>query len=201
MKSVAADTFDASYYRRYYFDKKTSVADARHIERLGAFVCAYLKYLRLPVRRVLDIGCGVGQWRGIIAKHSPQASYHGVEFSAYLCERYGWERASVVDYRAKNPFDLVICQGVLAYLSPSDLELALRNLGTLSRGALYLEAVAAEDYERGVVDEELTDPGLFRHKAALYRQGLAPNFNQLGGGVWLSRSADAPVFSMECAGQ
>ena len=201
MKSLPAATFDASYYRRYYFDKKTSVADARHIERLGAFVCKYLKYLRLPVRRVLDTGCGVGQWRGIIAKHFPNASYHGVEFSAYLCERYGWERASVVDYRGKKPFDLVICQGVLAYLSPSDLKLALRNSGTLSRGALYLEAVAVEDYVRGVVDEDLTDPGLFRHKAALYRQGLAPNFNQLGGGVWLSRSADVPVFSMECAGQ
>ncbi|MDB5826445.1 MAG: methyltransferase type 11 [Variovorax sp.] len=201
MKSAGAATFDASYYRRYYFDRKTSVADHRHIERLGAFVCAYLKYLRLPVRRVLDIGCGVGQWRGIIAKQFPQASYRGVEFSEYLCERYGWERASVVDYHAKKPFDLVICQGVLAYLSPSDLKLALRNLGRLTNGALYLEAVAAEDYKRGVVDEELTDPGLFRHKAALYRQGLAPHFNQLGGGVWLSRGAEVPVFSMECAAQ
>lgn len=188
-----------SNYGRYYFDTKTAVADARHIERLGAFVCAYLGYLQLPVRRVLDIGCGVGQWQAIIAKHFPQASYQGVEFSEYLCERCGWERASVVDYRSKKPFDLVICQGVLACLSPMDLKQALRDLGTLSRGALYMEAVAIEDCERGVVDEDRTDPGLFRHKAALYRQGLAPHFNQLGGGLWFSRKAEVPVFAMECA--
>lgn len=62
-----------------------------------------------------------------------------------------------------------------------------------------MEAVAIEDCERGVVDEDRTDPGLFRHKAALYRQGLAPHFNQLGGGLWLSRKAEVPVFAMECA--
>jgi SAM-dependent methyltransferase len=199
MDSVSADAFDESYYRRYYFDKKTHAADARHIERLGDFVCACLKYLCVPVRRVLDVGCGVGQWRGIVERHFPQATYQGVEVSEYLCERYGWQRGSVIDYRSRKPFDLVVCQGVLAYLSPPDLERALHNLGTLSRGALYLEAVTLEDYERDVVDEELTDPRLFRHRAEVYRNGLSRQFREIGGGVWLSRRADLPVFSLECA--
>ena len=60
MKSASATTFDEAYYQRFYFDKKTSVADPAHIERLGTFVCSYLQYLRVPVRRVLDVGCGVG---------------------------------------------------------------------------------------------------------------------------------------------
>jgi len=201
MKSVDATAFDASYYQRYYFDQKTKVADPRHVERLGAFVCAYLKYLRVPVQRVLDVGCGIGLWRDIVARHFPQATYHGVEVSEYLCERYGWERGSVVDYRASRPFDLVICQGVLAYLSPADLKRALANLGALSQGAAYVEVVAREDYERDIVDETLTDPQLFRHGAEVYRRGLARHFIQMGGGLWLSRRSDVPVFALECAAE
>ena len=203
MKSASDTWFDEAYYQRYYFDKKTSVIDPEHAERLGAFVCSYLQYLRVPVKRVLDVGCGIGLWRAAVARHFPDASYHGVEFSDYLCGRFGWERGSVVDYQAHDPaepFDLVICQGVLPYLNPSDLKLALRILGRLSRGALYVEAVTREDYERDILDEDLTDPRLFRHRAELYRRGLQEGFTELGGGVWLSRQSEVPLFELECAG-
>lgn len=200
MQSATDDWFDEAYYQRYYFDKKTSVIDPEHIARLGAFVCSYLQYLRVPVRRVLDVGCGIGLWREVVARHFPEASYHGVEFSEYLCERFGWERGSVVDYAAREPFDLVICQGVLAYLSPPDLRLALRNLGQLSQGALYVEAVSREDYERDVIDDAISDPRLYRHRAVLYRRGLAEGFTEVGGGVWLSRRAEVPLYELECAG-
>jgi SAM-dependent methyltransferase len=201
LKSTSAATFDEAYYQRFYFDKKTSVVDPQHMERLGAFVCSYLQYLRVPVRRVLDVGCGIGLWQGIVARHFPLAAYHGVEFSPYLCERYGWEPGSVVDYRAEAPFDLVICQGVLPYLNPADLKRALHNLGQLSHGALYLEAVSREDWEQGILDEDLTDPGLFRHRAGLYRRGLAESFTPLGGGLWLSRQAEVPLFALETLSQ
>jgi predicted TPR repeat methyltransferase len=200
LKSASAAIFDEAYYQRYYYDKKTSVVDPEHAERLGAFVCSYLQYLRVPVRRVLDVGCGIGLWRAAVARHFPDASYHGVEFSEYLCTRFGWERGSVVDYQAHDPaepFDLVICQGVLPYLSPPDLKRALHNLGQLSRGALYVEAVAREDYERDILDEDLTDQRLFRHRAELYRRGLQDGFTELGGGVWLSRRCDVPLFALE----
>jgi 2-polyprenyl-3-methyl-5-hydroxy-6-metoxy-1,4-benzoquinol methylase len=68
MQSASANLFDEAYYQRFYFDPKTSVADPQHIERLGAFVCSYLQYLRVPVRRVLDVGCGIGLWRAIQAQ-------------------------------------------------------------------------------------------------------------------------------------
>ena len=197
MQSAPPTTFDEAYYQRFYFDKKTSVVDPAHVERLSAFVAAYLQYLRVPVRRVLDMGCGIGLWRELIARHFPAASYHGVEISDYLCQRYGWERGSVVDYSASEPFDLVICQGVLPYLSPPDLQRALANLGRLSRGALYLEAVSREDYERDVIDEELTDGRQFRHRVALYRRGLREHMRELGGGLWLSRQAEVPLFALE----
>ena len=199
MKSASATIFDEAYYQRFYFDKKTSVVDPAHMERLGTFVCSYLKYLRVPVQRVLDVGCGIGLWKGIVAQHFPGAAYHGVEFSAYLCERFGWQQGSVVDYAAHEPFDLVICQGVLPYLSPPDLKRALHNLGRLSKGALYVEAVSREDYERDTIDEDLTDNRVFRHRAELYRRGLAEGCLELGGGMWLSRQAEVPLFELEHA--
>lgn len=200
MQSASDQWFDEAYYQRFYFDKKTSVVDPEHIERLGTFVCSYLKYLRVPVTRVLDVGCGIGLWKDVVQKQFPGCSYQGVEFSEYLCSRFGWQRGSVVNYQASEPYDLVICQGVLPYLSPADLKVALKNLAKLSRGALYLEAVTREDYERDIIDEDLTDPRLFRHRAALYRQGLNQGFSELGGGMWLSRKAQVPVFELECAG-
>ena len=199
MKSASATIFDEAYYQRFYFDKKTSVVDPAHMERLGTFVCSYLKYLRVPVQRVLDVGCGIGLWKGIVAQHFPGAAYQGVEFSTYLCERFGWQQGSVVDYAAHEPFDLVICQGVLPYLSPPDLKRALHNLGRLSKGALYVEAVSREDYERDTIDEDLTDNRVFRHRAELYRRGLAEGCLELGGGVWLSRQAEVPLFELEHA--
>ena len=199
MQSASDQWFDEAYYQRYYFDKKTSVVDTEHVERLGTFVCSYLQYLRVPVKRVLDVGCGIGLWQGTVARHFPGAAYHGVEVSEYLCGRYGWTRGSVVNYQSAEPFDLVICQGVLPYLSAADLQLALRNLGRLSRGALYVEAVTREDYERETLDEALTDPRLFRHRAQLYRRGLADGFKTLGGGVWLSHKAEVPLFELESA--
>ena len=200
MQSASDQWFDEAYYQRFYFDKKTRVIDPAHTERLGAFVSGYLHYLRVPVARVLDMGCGIGLWRDMVARHLPGARYQGVEYSSYLCQRFGWQQGSVVDYRADEPFDFVICQGVLPYLGAQDLRRALDNLGHLCHGALYLEAVTLEDYERGTIDEELTDPRQYRHRAALYRQGLARHFRDLGGGLWLSHRADLPLFALESPG-
>ena len=200
MQSASATLFDEAYYQRFYFDKKTSVVDPQHMERLGTFVSSYLKYLRVPVQRVLDVGCGIGLWKGIIEQHFPGASYQGVEFSPYLCERFGWQQGSVVDYAASEPFDLVICQGVLPYLNPHDLKAALLNLGRLSKGALYVEAVSREDYEQDIIDEDLTDNRVFRHRAELYRRGLRQGYVEVGGGLWLSREAEVPMFALEHVG-
>ena len=164
VKSASQSVFDEAYYQRYYFNKKTSVVDPEHVSRLGAFVCSYLHYLRLPMRRVLDVGCGIGLWRDVVKRHYPHAQFQGVEYSEYLCGRFGWERGSVVDYQASAPYDLVICQGVLPYLNAADLKLALSNLGRLSCGALYVEAVTKEDWDDEVLDETLTDPKLLKHR-------------------------------------
>ena len=124
MQSASDEWFDEAYHQRYYSNKKTSGWTLPTPNAWGAFVCSYLQYLRVPVARVLDMGCGIGLWRDMVARHLPGAQYQGVEYSAYLCQRFGWQRGSVVDYPSATPHDFVICQGVLPYLGVQDLRAA-----------------------------------------------------------------------------
>ena len=140
--------FDEAYYERFYNYPRIRASDVKEFAVLGDFVCAYLRYLSQPVRRVLDIGCGLGFWQDSVARHYPKASYTGVEISEYLCERYGRTRGSVVDFEARAAFDLVICTDVLQYLSHAQASAAIENLATLCRGALYFNLLTREDWER-----------------------------------------------------
>lgn len=191
--------FDRDYYERFYHDPKTRVIDRVAVARLGAFVSAFTRYLQLSVARVLDVGCGIGLWRAVIEREFPLARYQGVEFSPYLCERYGWERGSVVDYQSRTRFDLVICQGVLPYLDARDAKRAIDNLGALTRGALYLEAVTRDDWESGVIDKRRTDKSMQLRSARWYRRALAPHFVHVGGGLWLAHRAKVSVYALEQA--
>lgn len=189
--------FDSAYYARFYENPKTRVTDQREVDRLAGFVASYLLYLGVAVRRVLDLGCGVGLWRAPLARAFPRARYQGVEISGYLCERFGWTQGSVVDFAAKQPFDLVVCQGVLPYLSAAEARRALGNLAGLCSGALYLEAVTSDDYREGVIDRSRTDPGMQLRPRAFYLRALAPHFHNVGGGVFVARSAGVPLYALE----
>jgi trans-aconitate methyltransferase len=190
--------FDAAYYRRFYEDPGTAVGSREETRLLVDFVAAYVKYLRIPVRRMLDAGCGLGRWKKPLADHFPHASYTGVEVSDYLCRTCGWEQGSVVDYRAPEPFDLVVCQGVLQYLPEQDAADAIANLARLCGGALYLEVVTAEDW-KNACDRRVTDARVHRRPAAWYRERLARYFIACGGGVFVPRDARVVLYELECA--
>lgn len=189
-------SFDKAYYDRFYRDPGSSVADRRSIDRLGDMVCAYLKYLHLEVETVLDLGCGLGYWQAVIHRHFPAAVYTGVELSDYLCQKYGWERGSVVDYRAREPVDLVICQGVLQYLNARDARCAMANLGRLTRGALYLEALTKGDWKQNC-EQSVTDGDVYLRAAGFYLRALGKHFTSAGGGLFLHRDSGAVLFDLE----
>ena len=186
--------FSSAYYRAFYGNLRGRVGDRKTVDLLGNFVCSYLKYLDQPVRRVLDIGCGLGFWQQVIARHHSTASYTGVEYSDYLCTRLGWQNGSAVDFYSAIPFDLVICDDVLQYLSNADATAAIDNLATLSRGALYINALTTEDWEKNC-DRKRTDGDVFLRNANWYRRRLRQAFTDVGGGVFLS--TDAPAISWE----
>lgn len=189
-------TFDQAYYQRFYKDRRTRVADRKSCERLAGFVFAYLDYLRLPVERVLDLGCGTGLWRREVRQRHPDAIYVGVEKSAYACRRYGWEWGSVVDYRAREDFDLVICQGVLQYLEDDEAEAALENLPRLAKSALYLEFLTTEDWERNC-NQEKTDGQVHLRSVTWYRKRLRRHFRNCGGGLFLAKGSPAVLYEIE----
>lgn len=193
----ASAQFDQAYYARFYENPKTRVTDHGQVERLAGFVAGYLRYLDVNVRRVLDLGCGMGLWREPLQGAFPEARYQGVELSAYLCERFGWTQGSVVDFSAKQPYDLVVCQGVLPYLGAAEARRAITNLAKLCRGALYLEAVTTDDFRDGVIDRQRTDAGMQLRSRAFYLRALAPHFVAVGGGVFVARAAGVPLYALE----
>jgi SAM-dependent methyltransferase len=184
--------FDEAYYERFYGGARAQNAYRKDEARLGAFVCAYLKYIEQPVRNVIDIGCGFGQWSDIIAAHFPQIRYTGVERSEYLCSEYGWTHGSAVDFRSRTAFDLVICKDTLQYLSDRDFELAAANLSKLCRGVLYASILTEQDWQNNC-DRGRTDPEVYLRSGRWYREILGRYFINIGGGLFLSdRSPSIP---------
>lgn len=188
--------FDEKYYERFYGGPRERAAYRREERRLGNFVCSYLKYLGQPVRRVVDIGCGLGQWREIIAQHFPGASYTGVEQSEHLCTKLGWMHGSAVDFESPTPFDLVICKDTLQYLSPKAFRAAAANLAALCRGALYASVLTTEDW-REVCDRKRTDDRVYLRTGDWYRAVLRRYFINVGGGIFLSEESTALPWELE----
>jgi len=179
--------FDAKFYRRYYLNPATRVASRADALKLGRFFCAFVDYLGFTVRRVLDAGCVLGHLRPAVREFFPRARYIGLETSDYLCRRHGWVQASVADYAPRKPFDLVICHDVLQYLEDDRVaSRALRNLGRLCRGVLYLSVLTAEDWRRNA-DRARTDSGVRLRPAAWYQTRLLRQFRPVGGGLLVRR--------------
>ena len=188
--------FDAAYYRRYYGNRGTRVADAKSTRTLATFVCSYLKFLQVEVREIVDLGCGLGHWRSALAAHFPRARYTGVEYSQYLCDKLGWRHGSAVDYAHDRPADLVVCQGVLQYLDAKAASAALANLGRLTGTALFLEALTQRDWEE-TCDRSVTDGDVFLRPVEFYRRRLKREFAACGGGVFVKRDAGVNLFDLE----
>ena len=188
--------FDASFYKRYYMDRKTRVASRADALRLGRFTCAYAAYLGFTVSRVLDAGCGLGHFRVPVREFFPRARYVGLETSDYLCRRFGWVQASIADYAPKEGFDLLLCHDVLQYLDDRSAVRALANLGRLSRGALYFSVLTAEDWRRNA-DRARTDSGVRLRPAAWYKARLLRHFRPVGGGLLVRRGYDPLLWELE----
>ena len=196
MPQPQRQSFDKRYYDRFYGARRPLRRDVENTRRLCDFVCAYLRYIGLPVRHVLDLGCGLGLWREPLAAHYPGAHYHGVEFSEYLCNEYGWEHGSVVDYRAKRPADFVICQDTIQYLPDEQAARAIGNLARLTHGALYLSAPSRRDWKE-TADPAISDNQVYKRPAQWYRSRLTRHFFNLGGGLFLRRDEPIAIWELE----
>src|SRR5688500_17157604 len=121
--------FDRAYYSRYYHDPRTAVVSRSEMRDRAQLIAAFAQYAGLPVKRILDAGCGIGMLRAPLQRAIPRAQYVGLETSAYLCRRYGWAQGALETWQASAPFDLVVCYDVLQYLEDRAAARALSNLG------------------------------------------------------------------------
>ena len=70
----------------------------------GLYFSALVKQLELPVKRILDAGCGLGWLRAPLLDAFPGATYVGLEVSEHLCREHGWVNESLADYRPRARF-------------------------------------------------------------------------------------------------
>ena len=188
--------FDRDYYRRFYFDPSTAVANRHEMAARARLIAAMTGHAGLPVRRVLEAGCGTGMLRSALKRLLPRARYTGLETSEYLCERYGWDHGRIERYTARTPFDLVICYDVLQYLDDTAATRALANFGRLCRGVLYFSALTSYDLKHNA-DPERTDANVHLRSAQWYRKRLGRQFREAGLGFWLRRGAPITLWELE----
>ena len=188
--------FDAAFFKRFYFDPGTRVTTREEMSARAGLIAAILRHAQLPVRSILDAGCGIGLFKPAFARALKRARYVGLEASEYLCRRYGWTQGSVADFTPAAPFDLVVCYDVLQYLDERAAVRAMANLGRLSQVALYFSALTIEDWRRNC-DRSRTDSAVRMRPAAWYRARLQRNFSHYGLGVWIRKTQDAHRWALE----
>ncbi len=148
----------ASHYTKAYFDKwyrhpRHRVKSPTDIERQLRFVVSATEYLfERPVRKVLDVGAGEGNWSVALKKIRPGASYYGVDASEYAVQRYGRKRnirlgtfGTLGALALPDDFDLVLCCGVLNYVAPRELRSGLQAIASLCPGVGYFEVFSSAD--------------------------------------------------------
>jgi SAM-dependent methyltransferase len=136
------------------------VKSPAELARQVAFVLRTAEFvLGRPVRSVLDVGCGEGQWRAALRAHRSTLHYDGVDPSEYAVQRYGRKRRLLLggieelDTLPLRPsYDLVVSCGMLNYLPPEVLARGLRQVARRTGGVAYLELFTSDDAFEGDTD-------------------------------------------------
>jgi SAM-dependent methyltransferase len=195
-QSKSHQVFGPEYFRKFYLDPSTRVTTPAEMRARARLIAAILTQTGVPVRTILDAGCGIGMLRKPFSEVLPRARYTGLDASEYLCTRYGWIRGSAVDHAPRDPFDLVVCYDVLQYLDDRDAARAIGNLARLTRSAAYICALTREDW-RANCDRKRTDRDVHLRSGAWYRRRLQRRFRHVGFGVWLRKDVTAILWDME----
>jgi SAM-dependent methyltransferase len=188
--------FGREYYQRYYYDPRTAVVTRAQMRARARLIAAFAGHAGLPVRRILEAGCGTGLLRAALLRLLPRAQYAALEASEYLCGRHGWQHGRIEEFRARAPFDLVICYDVLQYLDAARAARALPHFGRLCPRVPYFSALTRGDFERNC-DRRRTDAEVHLRSARWYRERLAPRFREAGLGFWMRRGAPLTLWELE----
>jgi SAM-dependent methyltransferase len=180
-------SFDQSYFDKWYRSRAHKVRTRTDLRRRAAAAVAVAELvLERPVKRILDIGCGEGEWGTALLELRPRAKYTGIDPSEYAVKRFGERRnirigtfgdlAALPDL---DRFDLVVCADVLHYLAPREIIRGATTLGERLTGVALLHAYVKGDELEGDL------AGLTRRPAAWYsRTFRAAGLRELGMDFW-----------------
>jgi hypothetical protein len=193
---LMTDRFSESYFQRYYEKGRSRVYGASQIAHLARGVTGFVRWFGGDITSVLDVGAGTGMWGAWFRKHLPSVEYRSIDVSRYACAKYGHEHRNIAKWRARQEFDLIICQGVLPYLSDAECRTAIKNMAGMCRGFLYLEAITARDL-RTVCDRARTDVSVLARPASFYRRALGQHFEALGCGLHHAIRGERVFYELE----
>ncbi len=162
--------YDRAYFDKWYRHPAHRVITPAKTARkalLAVSVAEY--YLERPVRSVLDVGCGEGQWQPVLKKLRPRIRYTGIDPSPYAIRRFGKRRNLLKGSFGSLPdlapsYDLIICSDSLYYIPDDELIMGLQILADRLAGVAFLEAYPQEAGLRGDTS------GMHPRSASVYRE-------------------------------
>ena len=151
------ERYDAAYFDKWYRHPVHRVKSAAELARQVAFVLHTAEWvLGRRVRTVLDVGCGEGHWYPALRALRPRIVYAGVDPSAYAVQRFGARRhlqqggiETLASLPLADTYDLVVCCGMLTYLSTEQLQHGVAQVARKTGGVAYLELFTADDQFEG----------------------------------------------------
>ncbi len=151
------ERYDEAYFNKWYRSTRYRVKSAAELRRQASFVLSTAEWvLGGAVRTVLDVGCGEGQWGVALRSMRSSIKYEGVDPSEYAVRRYGKRRniklggiENLGDVASRRSYDLIICCGMLNYLTTSQLSKGISNVAQLASGVAYLELFTSGDSFEG----------------------------------------------------
>lgn len=165
--------YDQSYFNRWYRNPRTRVITPGDTKRKAAVAVSAAEYmLGRPVRRVLDVGAGEGTWLSALRAMRPGLRYTGVDPSEYVVRRFGrrrnihWGTFGALDEVGllSGTYDLIVCVGVVNYLSTRELDRGLAVMAELLAGVAFIEVWTSAD---DVVGDRR---GWQKHRPEYYRR-------------------------------
>jgi predicted TPR repeat methyltransferase len=164
--------YDQAYFDHWY--RGEGFGSPARLERKVSYALAATEYLlERRVRTVLDVGCGEGPWFGALRRRRPSVRYLGVDPSDYAVRRYGRRRNlhlaglgeldRVDALVGAQPFDLVVCTDVIAYVGDDEVQRGLASIAELVGGAAFIEVFTADDdFEGDMVGFRRRRPSTYR---------------------------------------
>jgi SAM-dependent methyltransferase len=202
MKKNSPERYDRSYFDRWYRDPSTRVKSPAAVRRKASLALSVAEYyLERPIRNVLDVGCGEGNWLLPLKALRPNVRYTGVDPSLYAVERFGRRRgirhgsfAALEEVALEDAYDLVICSDMLFYLPLRELERGLDSIATRTIGVAFLELYTGEDSLVG----DFPTTGL--QSASFYRRMLRrKGFLSVGSHCYLGHETAERAMQLEQA--